>query len=264
VLIQQFQVHKGPAGADSTVPGPQGPQGLPGDTGVRGPPGVDSTVPGPPGPTGPAFLELPISHYRFEQNVLDSEGGNHGTVTGTETYVPGQKAFAFDFDGSTHIETADTPFDFTKDDAFSLAAWVQTSTSGATDVLIGKLAPGGIGYQVHLTGGNEIRFKIGSSVTNSIMVDTVGATIRDGIFHHIAVTYDGSSSASGVEIYIDGTLSKTSTVKDTLTGVTTNAESLVIGNQRDTAKFFFTGQIDDVLIFNNELTAAQVATISGF
>ena len=64
----------GPAGADSTVPGPagadgapgatgpaglagptgpQGPQGLKGDTGDTGPAGADSTVPGPAGPTGP-------------------------------------------------------------------------------------------------------------------------------------------------------------------------------------------------------------------
>jgi hypothetical protein len=38
----------GPAGADSTVPGPQGLQGEP------GPAGADSTVPGPQGPAGPA------------------------------------------------------------------------------------------------------------------------------------------------------------------------------------------------------------------
>ncbi|MBE9239687.1 hypothetical protein [Synechocystis salina] len=39
----------GPPGADSTVPGPPGPQGEPGPA---GPPGADSTVPGPPGPQG--------------------------------------------------------------------------------------------------------------------------------------------------------------------------------------------------------------------
>lgn len=61
----------GPAGADSTVPGPAGatgaagatgpagpagptgPQGLKGDTGDTGPAGADSTVPGPTGPQGP-------------------------------------------------------------------------------------------------------------------------------------------------------------------------------------------------------------------
>lgn len=39
----------GPPGADSTVPGPQGP---PGADGAVGPPGADSTVPGPAGPQG--------------------------------------------------------------------------------------------------------------------------------------------------------------------------------------------------------------------
>ena len=40
----------GPPGADSTVPGPPGPPGA--DSTVPGPPGADSTVPGPPGPQG--------------------------------------------------------------------------------------------------------------------------------------------------------------------------------------------------------------------
>jgi len=39
---------QGPPGADSTVPGPQGPAG------PAGPAGADSTVPGPQGPAGAA------------------------------------------------------------------------------------------------------------------------------------------------------------------------------------------------------------------
>jgi hypothetical protein len=41
---------QGPAGADSTVPGPIGAQG---PTGPIGPAGADSQVPGPQGPAGP-------------------------------------------------------------------------------------------------------------------------------------------------------------------------------------------------------------------
>ncbi|MEV6313349.1 collagen-like protein [Streptomyces sp. NPDC051840] len=41
----------GPPGADSTVPGPAGPQG---PAGATGPAGAASTVPGPQGPAGPA------------------------------------------------------------------------------------------------------------------------------------------------------------------------------------------------------------------
>lgn len=45
---------KGDPGADSTVPGPQGPIGLTGPQGEQGIPGADSAVPGPQGPMGPA------------------------------------------------------------------------------------------------------------------------------------------------------------------------------------------------------------------
>lgn len=51
----------GQDGADSIVPGPQGPQGLAGEDGAdstipgpEGPAGADSDVPGPEGPMGPA------------------------------------------------------------------------------------------------------------------------------------------------------------------------------------------------------------------
>jgi Collagen triple helix repeat (20 copies) len=49
----------GSGGGTAGPPGPQGPPGPKGDTGPAGPPGADSTVPGPagpqgnPGPTGP-------------------------------------------------------------------------------------------------------------------------------------------------------------------------------------------------------------------
>jgi len=45
---------KGDTGADSTVPGPQGPQGL---QGPKGDTGAASTVPGPVGPQGPQGLK---------------------------------------------------------------------------------------------------------------------------------------------------------------------------------------------------------------
>ena len=55
----------GPAGADSTVAGPQGPAGadstVAGPTGATGPAGADSTVAGPTGPTGPAGADSTVA-----------------------------------------------------------------------------------------------------------------------------------------------------------------------------------------------------------
>ena len=49
----------------------------------------------------------------LDGDVTDISGNqNNGTVTGTETYANGIVKDAFSFTGATHIETADSPFDF--------------------------------------------------------------------------------------------------------------------------------------------------------
>jgi len=147
----------------------------------------------------------------------------------------------------------------------SITAWFKTSTTGVTDVLVGKLI-GGVGYQVSLQGSdNQVRVIIRNTLGN-IFVDTVGANVRDDGFHHIAITYDGSSSASGVAIYIDGVLATLASPppSDTLSsGTIKNNVALTIGNKHPSAGLFFDGQIDDVRIFNFELTVGQVTSLFG-
>ena len=217
----------------------------------------------------------------FEDNLSDGSGnGNSGSLNtmaggstkdGNENYIAGPDGKAFDFDNDTHLETADAPFDFTKDDAFSISTWVRSSAAG-TDVLFGKLAPGAVGYQIFIKGNNQLRFQFGSSPTDQIRVDTTSATIRDGEFHHRSVTYDGSSSAigpdsventpdDGLKIYVDGTRATTTILLDAISGTVTNGEKLIIGNQVSTSGFFFTGEMDDVRVHDFELSSGQVTSL---
>lgn len=83
----------GPQGADSTVPGPTGPTGPQGPAGPTGPQGADSTVPGPQGPiglTGPAGPQGPTG---ADSTVPGPQGpvGPAGPVgpTGADSTVPG-------------------------------------------------------------------------------------------------------------------------------------------------------------------------------
>ena len=71
-------------------------------------------------------------------------------------------------------------------------------------------------------------------------------------------TYDGSVSASGVAIYIDGVASSVTTIRDDLTGSILNNEALTIGNQNPSASFFFSGQMDDVRVYDFELSPSQI------
>jgi len=273
-LSSDTQINVGNVIGPQGVQGQQGPQGAEGPQGPKGDPGDDADVSAlqaqiddleqriaaledePMQPIQPT----PISSYEFENNVLDSTGTNDGTVVGNTQFTTGKVGNnAFDFDGSTFVSVGDAPFDFTKDEAFSIVTWMKTSTTKVTDVLIGKMTVG-IGYQVFLQSTDEIRIRIGSS-SDAIVVSTVGANVRDGNWHHIAMTYDGSSSASGVAIYIDGVLSPVTITRDNLVGSILNDIPLTIGNNRPSASFFFTGEMDDVRVFDFELTLSQVTSL---
>ena len=129
---------------------------------------------------------LPPVHYQFEDNLLDSTGNtNTGTINigGTETYITGIDGQAFDFDGLTHIETADTPFDFERDDSFSISTWFKTDVTGVSDFIFGKINGAGAGYQLLFLTDDEIRFRLSNSGADRVMVDTVGINVRDGNWH---------------------------------------------------------------------------------
>jgi len=212
--------------------------------------------------TDPTTTINPIALYNFDGDVLDSSGNaNHGTVpTGTPQFTAGTDGDAFDFDGSTHIQTTDAPFDFDRLDAFSVSAWFKTSVTGTNDFIFGK-NPSGTGYQLFLKSDDQLRVRISNSNSNKIMMDTLGISVRDDNWHHVVLTYDGSSSASGVTIYIDGTAATLTTVSDNLTGTILNNEPLVIGNPNTTPGFEFTGQMDIFGIYDFELTADQVSEL---
>ena len=175
-------------------------------------------------------------HYEFENNLSDSTGnGNTGTINsgGSETYVPGPDGKTFDFDGISHIETNSASFDFAKTDEFTISTWLKTSETGVPDVLLGKLNHN-VGYQIYLNSNNEVKVTIASGSSNKILVETVGANVRDNDWHHVALTYDGTELASGVKIYLDGIESSLNVIKDQGFGSDDiqNTEKLTIGNQR--------------------------------
>ena len=164
--------------------------------------------------------------------------------------------------GTTHVETADTPFDFEKDESFTLSTWFKTDVSGIPDVLIGKLN-NNVGYQMYLNSNDEVKVTIASGKDNKILVETIGANVRDDNWHHVAMTYDGSEVASGVKIYLDGVEFPLNVIKDQGFGGMTiqNSEVLTIGNQRSTGNFFYEGMLDDLRIYDYELSTSQVVDL---
>jgi hypothetical protein len=106
-------------------------------------------------------------------------------------------------------------------------------------------------------GSGRFAMVIESGTSSYIQVDTQAA-VNDGNWHFLVGTYDGSGQAGGVQLYIDGNAVPAITVLNTLgNGTILNNVPVAIG-ARDTGAVPFNGLLNEVAIFGNALTAAQV------
>lgn len=203
-----------------------------------------------------------IAQYFFEGDLLDETiNNNDGTKNagGTEIYADGVIGQGFSFNGSTDIKIGDTPFDFERTDPFTISTWIKATSISVDNFIFGKNT-GATGYQMVMRGGsNEIRVRLSNAANNRIVIDTLGVNILDGDWHQIVMTYDGSSLASGVNIYVDSIPVSTSVVDDNLTLSILHNTEFVIGNQEESVTTkYFAGQQDFFSIYDNELTAEEV------
>ena len=201
-----------------------------------------------------------IAQYLFEDNLLDETANNNdGTLNGggTATYPAGVDGTSLLFNGATYVGIGDTNFDFERTDTFSFAAWFRTNNNDINENLFGKTSTD-TGYQILLTQDNELEVILSNSASNRIIVDTSGIAVRDDNWQHMTVTYDGSSDASGVNIYVNGQLVTMTVVEDTLTSSILHNDDLVIGSIGESESQFFDGDMDYVSIYDNELTAQDI------
>tara|TARA_R110000824_G_scaffold176399_1_gene355328 strand:- start:179 stop:604 length:426 start_codon:yes stop_codon:yes gene_type:complete len=108
------------------------------------------------------------------------------------------------------------------------------------------------GFNIDIRGGNDF-FIQGGDGTNR-QSNTGGGDFSDGNWHHAMVVFDRSS---GIIKYVDG--SAVGTASGTLgTGTLNVANDLAIGYAEYSDDEFYTGDIDDVRIYSDALSATEV------
>lgn len=157
-----------------------------------------------------------------------------------------------------------TAFDFERTDAFSFSLWIKTTASAMSYSLIAKqgwnyTAVPGYFVRMRSSGKPEVFYVNGASNQINVKTTTLGG-LNDGSWHHLAVTYDGSSNASGIAFYIDGVAAATTIVADTLSGTIKNTKAFSIGALAG-EDFWFLGKLDDVSVWNCALSQMDVNNI---
>jgi len=216
-----------------------------------------------------------VSYWTFDDadlsgsDPLDTVGDNDGTnVGGVTTGQTGENSVvgqAFSFDGNNdYINVSDSEsLDIERTNELTIGFWVKLNSANTQQTFLRKSPEGGDweGYGIQLNGSTSLnpRFLLRNSQSNQLIVDAnVGLTV--GQWTYVAITYDGSSSASGVNIYINGGSVSTTTPYDTLSASILNNEALTIGSI-GSGSWFFNGLIDEVAIFNRSLSAEEISAL---
>ena len=202
-----------------------------------------------------------VSYWSLDGDIKDAWGKNDGNGVGDPQVVEGKigKAMQLDADGDFLDCGNDASLSFERTDKFSIQAWIKKEVD-ANQVIVGKMFSSDTyrGWLFWSRSGGQIGTVIRSDwpSRNLIEVNTVGIfSIAE--WHHTVLTYDGSSKAEGVSIYVDGVNQELKPAWDALTDTMKNDLNVNIG-AREGKSTFFNGAVDEVAIYNRVLSEYEV------
>ena len=142
--------------------------------------------------------------------------------------------------------------DFARDQKFSYAAWVKPGKD-KNGALFARMTegPGYRGWDLFLEGKTLLVHLINIWPDNAIKVSAKKDLPKDK-WSHVCVTYDGSSKASGVRIYVNGEEQASDTDKDSLTSSIRTEVPFTIGQRHRGDRLEGAG-LQDVRIYAREL-----------
>ena len=197
--------------------------------------------------------------YRFNETsggtALDSSGnGQDGTLRNMDDadWVDGKYGNAIDLDGNN--DDVLTPLDGHHNMDYSWSVWINTTdgNGGILSITENNWSQGGKG--LYVSGGNP---KIDAGwVSNGIGP----IALNDGSWHHVALTIkDSQSNSDPYVIYLDGVSTKSGAMDWFQFDGT--AQDLRVGYIGIDDGKALAGKLDDLRIYEGELTAADVAAI---
>ena len=207
---------------------------------------------------------------KFSLDGLDAGGVFKNQIEGSKEngghadevkFVPGHTGKAALLDGENNINFSGLGR-FTRHTPYTIAFWMKDPRLADGPAVVYSATDGTdagpYGYDLMVDKGILTARMFRHWPGNAIAVRTRVEVSKD-TWTHVAVTYDGSSRGSGLKIYINGKLADQFVLRDKMVkGLGTH--NLVFG-QRFRDRGFKGGAIDEVAIFNRDITPIEVRTL---
>jgi len=231
---------------------------------VRG----DGEVASSPGATNyPSVVNAdnPLAYWRMDEvsgpSMADQKNTNNGNFTsgatlGHQGAVPGK---ALGTSATDYAAVVDPLTGFAQgtgvtDSDFTFESWIKTSGTSQDINYTWGSGSNQLGQIGNFAGGLPYVYLTSNMANNDTAYVYSTTSVADNQWHHIAYTYDGSGSANGLSIWVDGIKAPTVILQDTLSGAFSTATAL--------GGLGFSGNpgslLDEVAIYNKVLSPSRI------
>jgi len=156
------------------------------------------------------------------------------------------QSHAVSFDGSTDYISAGNVLDQSGTDAFSISSWFYLN-SGGSNTIVSKMNSSFVGYQLYINAANKLKFLLQGTGNLSATGNT---TLSLNTWYNVILTYDGSGTTGGINLYLNG-VTETFVGSGSNSGGVSNSENFEIG-ARTGAIDVMDGKLSNVAFWNSD------------
>jgi hypothetical protein len=213
-----------------------------------------------------------VGHWALNEtsgtSIADSSSSaNTGTVGGglstAADSIAGQISTGLNFQySSTDYINLGSPAALDNLGPLTISAWIKPTNNATCPWQQGIIystdgASSPDGYSFLITQGGALQF--GVDTGGGLYRTTNYGIVNTGTWQHVVATWDGTSSQTGIKIYINGTEVSYSGGQDQAVSFDDSATNKYIGAYNATCSM--DGGMDDVRIFNRALTSSDIGAL---
>ncbi|MEE2856672.1 MAG: DUF1553 domain-containing protein [Planctomycetota bacterium] len=213
----------------------------------------------------PPFLTDVAGHFAFDE-VIDAKSPNQVDPE-HPAKVPGSLSLSEGVSGKAIQLTGDDALGFdglgaySRNDPFTISLWIRTEQELERAVILHRSRAwtdaGSQGYQLLIENGRLSAALIHFWPGDAIAVSTTDR-IEVGQWTHVVFSYDGSSRAAGIQLWLDGVPAEVEIVRDHLRSPITGGGPYFAIGERFRDNGFKYGQVDEMHILNRSISEIEV------
>jgi hypothetical protein len=152
---------------------------------------------------------------------------------------------------------------FAHTDSFTVCLWFRTTASTGNDPLVSKMLNSGTfrGWELALESGFLRLYLISTFPASYMLCRSSASGYNDGAWRHLAVTYNGTGSSSGVNFSVNGIVVAKSVLADSLSATLETTASFNI-NARSGSLSPTPTNIDDVRVYRRVLSHNEIRLLA--